>query len=128
MASGAVVFLVLAAACKENLSVPNPPPGGPDTQSPVVQLFPGSDTTVDSTGILSVRVHASDQSAMKVIELSLTPARLGFGAINPSDSTFDGQFQIPLSAYKHSTFSFSVRAVDVLDNQTDTPAVTVTVR
>jgi len=127
-ALGTVVFLGLLTACKENLSVPNPPPGGADIPPPLVQLNPAADTTGDSTGILQIRVRARVQSNLKHVEISITPPTLSFGPSNPGDTAFDVIYPIPLNTFKHSSFRFSILAIDVLDNLTDTPPVTVTVR
>lgn len=124
----AAAFPVVFAACKENLSAPPPVGTGPDTAAPQVRLNPASDTLVDSTGILLIRVQASDRSAMKHIELTLTPAQFFFNPVNPADTVFEAYFAVQLSVYKHTAFTYSVRAVDVLDHSVDTPPVTVTVR
>jgi hypothetical protein len=93
-----------------------------------VRLNPGADTLVDSTGLLLIRVRASDRSGLKLIEVTLTPAQFFFQPVNPADTAFDAFYSVPLSVYKHTTFSYSVRAVDVLDHSVDTAPVTVTVR
>jgi hypothetical protein len=121
-------FAALLGACRENLSPPLITPSGPDTIGPSVSLSPGSDTLVDSTGTLQVRVVASDPSGIKRIEFSITPAAFTFSPISWSDTLFDGSFPIPLTGFKHSTFSFSASVIDQLDRRTDTPGVTVTVR
>lgn len=127
-ASAAVAFLLVFAACKENLSPPPPSGTGPDTLAPDVRLNPAADTLVDSTGVLLIRVRASDRSNMKHIELTITPALFAFQPIDPADTVFDAYYSIPLHLYKHSAFTYSVRAVDVLDFSVDTPPVTITVR
>jgi len=124
----AVAFVVLLAACKENLSEPPPTGSGPDTSPPVVSASPGLDTLVDSTGVLLIHVRASDRSAIKLIEVTLTPPLFAFEPFNPSDTLVIASFPVQLSLYKHTTFTYSVRAVDVLDHSVDTPPVTVTVR
>ncbi len=94
----------------------------------MVRLAPALDTLVDSTGTLLVRVSASDRSGIKRIEFTITPPTSTFSPIDPADTTFDAFYPIQLATFKHSVFTFSVRAVDILDHETVTRAVAVTVR
>lgn len=124
-----VGFAGLLGACKENLSPPEVGfPEGQPVPLPTVTLNPGSDTIVDSTGTLFVRVRARGPAIIKRIEFSVTPASFTFDPIPWADTAFDASFPIPLDGYRHASFSFSASAIDVLDRRTDTPGVTVTVR
>lgn len=119
--------LAAAGACKENLS---PPPigTGPDTSGPLVRLSPGRDTTVDSTGVLLINVNATDPSGIRLLSFQLDPPSFGYPSSIPLDTAVGVSYSIPLGVFKHSSFRFTVRATDVLDHETVTNAVTVTVR
>jgi hypothetical protein len=124
---GSALLVVFSAACKENLS---PPPiiTGPDSTGPRVQLRPGKDTLVDSTGILLVAVNAEDPSGIKSVDMQILPATFGFPVQSPLDTTFGAFYSVPLGAHKHSVFRYFVRATDILDHETVTDTVTVTVK
>jgi len=126
------LFLTLAtlilAACKENLSAPPPGGVGKDTVGPLVQLSPAHDTTVDSTGTLLIAVNATDQSGIKEVDFLLVPAAFGFPVQAPLDTVYASFYPVQLSGYKHSSFRFYVRTTDVLDHETITDTVLVTVR
>ncbi len=124
----AALGLGAVAGCRENLSVPPPTGSGPDTSGPQVRLSPAADTLVDSTGTLLVRVSASDRSGIRRIEFTITPPTSTFAPIDPADTAFDAFYPIQLATYKHSVFTYVVRAVDILDHETVTRAVAVTVR
>ena len=115
------------AACKENLGAPQMGTG-PDTSGPRVQLSPGRDTVVDSTGTLLVRVGASDPSGVSFVQFVLEPAHYAIDPLGPNDTVFEGFFPITLSGYKHSTFRYFARTRDVLEHETVTDTVAVTVR
>ena len=115
------------AGCKENLSARNLGLG-PDTSGPLVQLRPARDTMVDSVGTLLVGVSASDRSGVGMVLFNILPAKYAIDPLAPNDTVFDGLFQITLSLYKHSTFKYWVLARDILDHETVTDTVTVTVR
>lgn len=119
--------MALLAGCKENLSPP-PVSTGPDTSGPRVQLHPGRDTTTDSTGILLVRVSATDPSGIKLVDIQLLPPTFSFPQQSPLDTEYGAFYSVPLSIYKHSTFKYYVVARDILDHETVTDTVTVTVR
>lgn len=95
---------------------------------PLVLLVPSRDTTVDSVGVLQIRVTAVDQSRIKRIEFYLVGGLSGFPPVAGDSSVFSVSFPINLSQYKHGSFGFYVRARDILDLETVTPTVTVTVR
>ena len=118
---------IAAGGCKENLSVPQVGTDI-DTVGPLVQLSPGMDTTVDSTGVLMVRVQVRDPSGVKALDFLLSPAAFGFPTLTPNDTTAELAYPVQLALFKHSTFRFYVRARDVLDYETVTDSVTVTVR
>jgi len=121
--------LILAGiwGCKENLSPP-PVSTGMDTSGPLVLLAPGQDTTVDSIGVLMVTVDVSDPSGIKQLEFLLVPPAFGFPTQQPNDTTAVVGYPLQLGQFKHSTFRFYVRATDILDHETVTDTVTVTVR
>jgi hypothetical protein len=124
------VFCVCAlsfAGCKENLSAPNV---GlvPDTSGPLVQLHPAQDTLVDSSGTLLVRVDASDPLGVGMVLFNIQPMHYVIDPLAPNDTVFDGFFPITLGNYKHSTLKYWVVARDILDHETVTDTVTVTVR
>lgn len=126
------LFLVLAtlilAACKENLSPPPVTGLGKDTVGPAIVLRPAHDTTVDSTGTLLIAVNATDQSGIKQVEFLLVPPSFGFPTQSPLDTVYASFYPIQLAGFKHSTFRFYVRSTDVLDHETITDTVVVTVR
>jgi hypothetical protein len=126
-ASLAVLLGAAAAGCKENLSVP-PPGAGPDVTGPSLAVRPARDTTVDSLGTLTVRVAASDRSNIKELGVVLIGASFVLDAVNPSDTVAFAQFPIALGTLKHSRFRYYARAKDILDYETVTDSVTVTVR
>jgi hypothetical protein len=114
-------------ACKENLSAPSLGVG-PDTTGPLVQLHPAHDTLVDSTGTLLIRVGASDQSGVGLVFFNIEPQKFVIDPLAPNDTVFDGFFPVTLGSYKHTTFKYWVVARDILDHETVTDTVTVTVR
>jgi len=114
-------------ACKENLSSP-PTGGGPDTTGPAVRLAPGTDTTVDSVGVLLVSVLASAPSGIKTVDFTLLPGTFAFPTQSPLDTVFGAFYSVPLGTFKHSTFKYFVQATDILDHETVTDTVTVTVK
>ena len=118
---------VAAGGCRENLSAPQQGTNV-DTLGPLVQLSPGSDTTVDSTGVLQVVVQVRDPSGIKELDLVLSPALFGYPPQAPNDTISNVVYLVQLGVFKHSTFRFYVRARDVLDYETVTDSVTVTVR
>ncbi len=113
--------------CKENLSAPNLGLG-PDTSGPLVLLHPAHDTVVDSSGTLLVQVGASDRSGVAMVLFNILPARYAIDPLGPNDTVFTGLFPITLGNYRHSTFRYWVVARDILDHETVTDTVTVTVR
>ncbi len=126
-ASRALLLAAAAAGCKENLNAP-PPGGGPDVSGPALAVRPGRDTTVDSLGTLTVSVAASDRSNIKELELVLIGAAFAFNPVNPADTFALVNFPIALGPLKHSSFQYYARAKDILDHETVTDSVTVTVR
>ena len=116
------------AACKENLSPPPPTGLGKDTVGPLVMLAPAHDTTVDSLGTMLIAVNASDQSGIKLVDFLVIPATFGFPVQTPLDTVYASFYPVQLNAHKHSTFRFYVRSTDVLDHETITDTVLVTVR
>ena len=119
--------LLALAGCKENLSAPHLGLG-PDTSGPLVVLHPGHDTLVDSVGTLLVGVDASDRLGVGTVLFNILPAHYAIDPLAPNDTVFDGSFPITLAGYKHSTFKYWVLARDILDHETVTDTVTVTVR
>jgi hypothetical protein len=115
------------AGCKENLSAPNLGLG-PDTSGPLVLMHPAHDTLVDSIGTLRVAVDASDRLGVGMVLFNIQPAHYVIDPLSPNDTVFGGLFPIALGGYKHSTFKYWVVARDVLDHETVTDTVTVTVR
>ena len=116
------------AACKENLSAPPVGSFGPDVSGPLVQLNPARDTVVDSTGTLLVRVDAHDPSGVKNVTFVVIPALSTPQPVQGSDTVLDALFPITLASYKHTSFKYYVRSSDILDHETVTDTVTVTVR
>ena len=120
-------LLLGLGACRENLSAP-PLVGGPDTTGPVLQLSPAHDTLADSVGILLVHLTAHDASGIKSVDLLLLPATSSFSTLTPLDTVVDTFYPVPLGGSKHSSLRFYARSRDVLDHETVTDTVTVTVR
>ena len=46
----------------------------------------------------------------------------------PLDTVFNAFYSVPLAQYKHGTFRFYARSADLLDHETVTDTVTVTVK
>lgn len=126
-ASLALLLAAAAAGCKENFSVP-PPGEGPDVTGPLLAVRPARDTTVDSLGTLTVRVAASDRSNIKELGVVLIGASFVLNPVNPADTVALAEFPIALGPLKHSQFRYYARAKDILDHETVTDSVTVTVR
>jgi len=126
------LFLVLAtlilAACKENLSPPPVTGLGRDTVGPAILFSPSHDTTVDSVGTLLIAVSATDQSGIKLVDFLLVPPSFGFPTQAPLDTVYASFYPVHLATFKHSSFRFYVRSTDVLDHETITDTVLVTVR
>jgi hypothetical protein len=114
-------------ACKDNLSTP-PTGNTADTTGPLMVLSPGQDTLADSVGVLSVRLTASDVSGIKKVDFFVLPASSTFGTLTPLDTVFNVFYNIPLGLYKHGSFRFYARSTDILDHETVTDTVTVTVK
>ncbi len=123
----AALSAVLLAACKENLSPATPSGPGPDLAGPTVQLSPGRDTSVTGT-TLNIGVTARDPSGIKFLNLYLVGGTFGFAPLAPNDTAVSVIYPVPLADYRGSSFGFFVRALDVLDRETVTATVTVTVR
>lgn len=121
------LFLALLAGCKENITAP-PVVNGADTSGPFVELLPFRDTTVDSTGVMLIAVGVRDPSGVKQVDFLLLPPAFGFPTLTPLDTVAVYAYPVQLSTFKHSSFRFYVRALDVLDHQTVSDTVTVTVR
>jgi hypothetical protein len=73
-------------------------------------------------------VAASDRSNIKELGVVLIGASFVLDAVNPSDTVAFAQFPIALGTLKHSRFRYYARAKDILDYETVTDSVTVTVR
>jgi hypothetical protein len=118
------------AACLEadQRNPTGPLPQGPDREGPSLLVSPGSDTTVDSTGTLGILVEAKDRTAVGMIELVLIGTPFAFNPVATLDTSVTVIFPVPLEPMKHSTFAFFARARDVLDFETVSDSVTVTVR
>jgi hypothetical protein len=120
-------LLLALLGCRENLSAP-PAGRGPDLAGPVIRLAPAHDTLADSVGVLLVTLQASDVSGIRTLELELLPATASFGTLQPNDTAFAVSYPVPLALFKHGVFRFYARGVDILDHETVTDTVTVTVR
>ena len=121
------LLATLPAACKDNLSTP-PTGSRADTTGPALHLTPAQDTLADSTGVLLVRLTASDISGIKRIDFFVLPASSSFGTLMPLDTVFNAFYSVPLAQYKHGSFRFYARAADLLEHETVTDTVTVTVK
>ncbi len=121
------LLTVIPAGCKDNLSTP-PTGAGADTTGPAIHLAPAQDTLADSTGVLLVRLSASDISGIKRVDFFVLPASASFGTLTPLDTAFNAFYSVPLAKYKHGSFRFYARAADLLDHETVTDTVTVTVK
>jgi hypothetical protein len=122
-----LVAALLLGACRENLSPPVEGLG-PDTQGPVVTLRPATDTTVTAAGVLNVSVSARDRSPIVLLDFILIGATFGFSPIAPNDTVVDVNYPVPLAGLGGRSFAYRVRARDVLNHETVTGTVTVTVR
>jgi hypothetical protein len=116
-----------ATGCRENLSTP--PSGiGPGALVPEVQMSPARDTTVDSTGVLQVHVQVSDRVRLRLVDFFVIGAGFSVPPTLPSGTTLNVQYPFQLSSAKHSTFRYYVRASNILDHETVSDTVAVTVR
>ena len=128
LAAGAFLALVAGAAgCRENLSRPTGG-NGSDSTGPVIRLSPAQDTLADSTGLLLVQLTASDESGIKKVDFFVLPALSSYGTLTPLDTSFSVFYSVPLATYKHGTLRFFARSLDLLDHETVTDTVTVTVK
>jgi len=116
-----------AAGCRENLST-LPSGVGPGTLAPALSVSPERDTTVDSTGVLRVRVQVDDRVRLRLVSLQVLDATFTFSPVAPFDTTLDAAFSFPLDRFKHSSFRYYARASNILDHETVSDTVTVTVR
>jgi hypothetical protein len=121
-------LLAVSAACRENLSEPPSGGSGPDRDGPAVQLFPGRDTTVDSLGVLTVRALIRDRTAIGRVAFQVLDLPFGFNPVTINDTLADLYYAFALGQFKHRTFRYFVRTTDILDHETVTDTVTVTVR
>jgi hypothetical protein len=119
--------MVLSSACRENLTT-RPTISVQDTSGPAIRFAPAHDTLADSTGIFLVHVEATDQSGISRLDFFVLPATSSFGTLTPLDTVFDTFYSVPLAPHKHGSFRFYARATDLLDHETVTDTVTVTVR
>ena len=122
-----MLFLAALVACKEARSPAGPDYVGPDLVGPDLFVTPYADTTVDSLGTLPIVVTAWDPSAIKSLRLDLIGINAAFLPLAPYDTLFTAVFPIALGSFRRTTFKFVVRASDVLDHETVTDTVTVTV-
>jgi hypothetical protein len=83
---------------------------------------------VDPVGSLNIRVIVADRSVIKSLDLILIGGAFGFPTITPNDTILDVFFPVPLQPYSGGSFQYYARAVDILDFETVTDTVTVTVR
>lgn len=121
------LFLAVLVACKEAKSPAGPDYLGPDLVGPDLFVTPGADTTVDSVGTLPIVVTAWDPSAIKSLRLDLFGINAAFLPLVPNDTLYTAVFPIALGSFRRTSFRFVVRASDVLDHETVTDTVTVTV-
>ena len=115
-------------ACKEARTPTGLTPQGPDVQGPDLVIRPATDTLVDSTGVLQILVISRDRSNIKTLELTIFGGGFAFPPLAPYDTVFTAVFPITLNPLKNSSFRFIARAVDVLDYETVSDTVTVTVK
>ena len=103
------------------------PVTGPDSSPPAVQLLPAHDTTVDSTGTLLITVAVHDQSWIRSVQGVIVGSGFSWPVEQPDTTDVLTAFAVPLAQFRHSTFRFFVRAVDVLGHAgvSDTLAVSV---
>jgi len=127
LALGLGLGLALLGGCRENLATA-PHGVGPDVEGPFVLLRPASDTTVDSLGVLNIQVQAIDQSPIGHLDLIVVGGAFGFAPLVPNDTIVTVIYPIALGQFKHSSFQYYVVARDVLNHETATDTVTVTVR
>ena len=113
--------------CRENLStLPNGV--GLGQVVPTVRISPARDTTVDSTGVLRVRVLVGDRVRLRLVHLQVLDAAFAFSPVAVFDTVMDAAFSFPLDRLKHTTFRYYARASNILDHETVSDTVTVTVR
>lgn len=122
------VLALLLLGCKEATTPLGPGGLGPDVSGPALVIRPARDTTTDSLGTLNIRVIAADRSLIKSVDLFLIGGAFGFPTIMPDDTVFDVTYPVPLQPYAGGSFQYFARAVDILDHETVSDTVTVTVR
>lgn len=129
MARTGALLLALSGAfgCKENLSS-QPGGNGADTTGPTLHLSPAQDTVADSVGTLLVHVTGRDESGIKQLDFYLLPALATYGTLTPLDTSFNVFYTVQLSNYKHGTLRFYARSTDLLNHETVSDTVTVTVK
>jgi hypothetical protein len=122
------LLALLFLGCKEARTPTGPGGSGPDVTGPSLVIRPGQDTTVDSTGTLNIRVIAADRSRIRELDLFLIGGAFGFPTLTPNDTVADVIYPVALQPYAGGSFQFYARAVDILDHETVSDTVTVTVR
>ena len=123
----AAVFLAMLVACKDARTPTGPTPLGPDVTGPELHLRPAGDTTVDSLGTLQIIVVARDRSNIKSLSLDIIGGGFAFPPLVPNDTVFGAVFPVALGRLRNTAFRFVARATDILDHETVTDTVTVTV-
>jgi hypothetical protein len=83
---------------------------------------------VDSIGVLTVRTLIQDRSAIGSVALQVLGLQFGFGPVVVGDTLAELYYSFALGQFKHRTFQYYVQARDILDHETVTDTVTVTVR
>jgi hypothetical protein len=68
-----------------------------------------------------------DRSTIKSLRLDLVGINASFPPVTPSDTLYPAVFPIGPGAFRRTAFRFVVWAADILDHETVTDTVTVTV-
>ncbi len=103
-------------------------PSGPDTTAPVLRLTPGHDTTADATGTLLLTVNAHDTHWVTRLDLVVLDGTFGFSPIMPDTTDVTVSYPIALAGLGNTSFRWFVRATDILNHQSVSDTVTVSVR
>jgi hypothetical protein len=116
-----------ATGCIPAATEPNNPRSEP-RGAPVIVIDPAQDTTVDSLGTLEIAVAVHDPAIIDSVLVVLQGTAPPYYVFHPADTLFQAIITMALGPLKHTTFSYSVSAANLLGKDTTTQSVNVRVR
>jgi hypothetical protein len=125
---GLIAALVwTAAGCREAVTQPNTTKG-PGGGAPLIVVDPAQDTTVDSVGSLNIVIAVHDPAYIDSVSVVFQGAAPPYQNFYPNDTLFQAIIPVTLGPLKHTTWSFTVSAANILGLDTTTASVNVRVR